>query len=103
MNLLHAVATADLIAELIRRKRLHVIEALSIHFAAYTRDEGYMHAINAEMTRDIARELDNTLCITFEDTHLERDPEDRPIKTMRKASLTVLVPEGMDDDSDEDH
>ena len=101
MNLLHAVATKDLIAELTRRKRVRVIENSSIFFNMMAQDDaGYMQAIDSTAVREIARALNNKLYIAYDNAALVKDEHGRPTKTRRTASLTVLIPEGVDDGED---
>lgn len=99
MNLIHAVPTDALIAELTRRKRIRILENSTIFFNTMAQDnDGYMHSIEMDMVRGFARELNNKLYIAHEDTALAKDEHGRPTKTTRKASLMVLIPEGVDDD-----
>lgn len=98
MNLLQAVTTADLIAELTHRKRIRIVKNSSIYFNGAAQDDsGYMQAIDDAAVREIARGLNNKLYIAYEDTALVKDEHGRATKTTRTASLTILVPEGADE------
>ena len=97
MNLIHAVTTYDLIAELRRRKRIRVLKITSTFFNENSEDTKYMRAMDSELVSRIGAGLHNELCITFEDRVIGRDAEDRPTRTEREASLAVLIPEGIDD------
>jgi hypothetical protein len=98
MNLIHAVTTADLIAELRRRKRIRVLKITSTFFNENSEDTKYMRVMDSELVSRIGAGLHNELYITFEDRVIGRDDDDRPVRTEREASLMVLVPEGIDDD-----
>jgi len=71
-----------------------------MYYGALTDDERYVHSIYEDMIRAMMRELNNKLYIECEDRVVARDADDRPVRTMRHATLTVLVPEGTDDDGD---
>jgi hypothetical protein len=100
MNILSAVDTADLIAELTRRKRIFVLHQSANYFNKFAEDEGYMRSLDMDIVRTIGRVLNNKLYIAFEDAPLEHDSENRPTRTMRKASVMVLAPEGVDCEAD---
>lgn len=97
MDILSAVAAADLIAELRRRKRIRVLKITSTFFNENSEDAKYMRGMDSELVSRIGAGLHNELCITFEDRVIGRDSEDRPTRTEREASLMVFVPEGVDD------
>jgi hypothetical protein len=99
MNILGAVAAADLIAELKRRKRIRVVAVTTGFFNANSEDGKYMRAMDSELVSRVGAGLHNELCMTFEDQVLVRDDENRPTRSTRTASLMVLVPEGVDDDA----
>ena len=100
---LDSIPDKVLIDELKRRHRVSALSNTVIFFNELAGDEKYMESIDTDMVRGIARELNNKLYIDFEDVVLERDSADRPAKTERKASLLILVPEGVyDHDSGED-
>jgi preprotein translocase subunit Sec63 len=98
MNLIHAVATADLLAELKRRKRIRVLTITTTFFDEFSEDTKYMHVMDSELVSRVGAALHNELYITFKDEVMARDAEDRPTQTAREASLMVLIPEGVDDD-----
>lgn len=100
MNLLHAVSTKDLIAELTRRKRIRVLAVNTGFFNANAEDVSFTSAMDHELVRQIARVLNNKLFVAFKDEVCARDNEDRPTRSTRTASLMVLIPEGVDDGED---
>lgn len=98
MNILQAVPTDDLFAELTRRKRIRIVSVRSTFFNEHVEDTKYMRAMDTELVSRVGAGLHNELCITFEDQVLTRDDDNRPTRTAREASLMVLIPEGVEDD-----
>ena len=102
MNILAAVSTKDLAAELSRRKRLRVLSTETQFFNELSEDERYMEYMDGELVRKLSEGINNKMCVMFIDTVIARDEHDRPIRTTRNASIVVLIPDGGDDDSGED-
>lgn len=105
MNILAAVSTKDLAAELSRRKRLRVLSTETQFFNELSEDERYMEYMeymDGELVRKLSEGINNKMCVMFIDTVIARDEHDRPIRTTRNASIVVLIPDGVDDDSGED-
>ena len=102
MNILAAVSTKDLAAELSRRKRLRVLSTETQFFNELSEDERYMEYMDGELVRKLSEGINNKMCVMFIDTVIARDEHDRPIRTTRNASIVVLMPDGVDDDSGED-
>jgi hypothetical protein len=97
MNLIHAVPTDELIAELKRRKRIRVLAITTTFFNEHSEDTKYMRVMDSELVSRLGAGLHNELCITFEDEVVARDDEGRPTRTRREGSLMVLVPEGVEE------
>ena len=102
MNILAAVSTKDLAAELSRRKRLRVLSTETQFFNELSEDERYMEYMDGELVRKLSEGINNKMCVMFIDTVIAHDEHDRPIRTTRNASIVVLIPDGVDDDSGED-
>ena len=102
MNILAAVSTKDLVAELSRRKRLRVLSTETQFFNELSENERYMEYMDGDLVRKLSEGINNKMCVMFIDTVIARDEHDRPIRTTRNASIVVLIPDGVDDDSGED-
>lgn len=100
MNLIHAVPTDALIAELVRRKRIRVLTVSAVFFNEHATDPNYVRSMESALISRVGAGLHNELCITFEDTAIARDAEGRATKTTREARLMALVPKGVDDGED---
>ena len=95
---LEAIDTRDLIEELRRRKRIRVLESSTTFFNGISEDAKYMSTTDFDLAGNIVTALFNKLCIQYQDHATARDANDRPTRTMRTASLSVLIPEGVDTD-----
>jgi hypothetical protein len=98
--MLDSIADSELIAELTRRRRVRVVENSTGYFSELLEDDRYMHSIDADMVRGLTRELNNKLWIRFDDVVTAHDAAGRPIRAMRKATVMVIAPEGVEDGED---
>jgi len=95
--MLDGIPDKDLIAELMRRRRVRVVENSTSYFSELLHDDQYMSSIDTDMVRGITRELNNKLWIKFDDVATAHDAAGRPIRAMRKATVLVIAPEGVED------
>jgi hypothetical protein len=97
--MLDYLSDKELIDELMRRRRVRVIENSTSYFSELLHDDRYMSSIDADMVRGITRELNNKLWVKFDDVVTAHDSAGRPIRAMRKATVLVIAPEGVEDEA----
>lgn len=100
MNILEAVPTKALLEELRERKLIRVLKTSTSFFNEHAEDPKYVRTMESELVSRLGAALHNELCITFEDQVVLLDDANRPARTIREASLMVLIPEGVDDGED---
>lgn len=93
----YGITDQALIDELVSRGRVRVVENSTGYFSELLHDDRYMASIDSDMVRGIVRELDNKLWIKTDDVVTAWDALYRPIRATRKATVTIIVPEGVED------
>ena len=97
MNILEAVDTKSLLAELMRRDRVRAVSYTATYYNEMAEDDKYMRSIYEDSIRVMMRELDNKLWIKFNDVVIAKDADGRPVRTSRQASLWVIIPKDTKD------
>lgn len=90
----------DLIAELKRRGRLRTAARTTVFYNELAFDEQYMETVNRDLTTSLVQLVENSLCFSYRERTIKRDSFGRSVQMARKASMTVLLPEGAEASND---
>jgi len=97
-NLFRGHSDATLIRELIRRRRLRLVDYRQVYYTDLAGDERYMQGIDSDLTQSLARVITNKGHVAFRDVpHMDAN---LPMAKMaaRHASIVVLREKGAPDD-----